>query len=159
MKRYELYFVTSGRGKLSRISASNSLGAVHLSLITKHHQLPPPPQVLSSPRNIALNLAWLLGIPLWRELHFYLVHRFIHIRCIYKYVHALHHRDTNPEPFSGMSMHPVEHTLYFSNALVPCVFLNLSPLIFQWTMLHLVRRWDGNVTVLIEFGGGECSDD
>lgn len=61
---------------------------------------------------LLVNVAWVLLIPLWRELHFYIAHRFLHIRCCYKYVHALHHRNNDPEPFSGMCMHPVEH-LYF----------------------------------------------
>lgn len=95
-------------------------------------------QVLASPSKMVLTAAWLLLIPLWRELHFYFAHRFLHIRCIYKYVHSLHHRDSNPEPFSGMCMHPVEHLYYFSNALVPTLFLNLSPLIFQFNFTHLV---------------------
>lgn len=55
-----------------------------------------------------------LLIPLWRELHFYTVHRLIHVPRLYQAVHALHHRNTNPGPWSGLSMHPVEHLLYFS---------------------------------------------
>ena len=54
------------------------------------------------------------------------------IRAVYKYVHSLHHRNADPEPFSGMTMHPVEHLYYFSNAFTPSLYLNLSPLIFLW---------------------------
>ena len=28
--------------------------------------------------------------------------------------HKLHHRNTNPGPWSGLSMHPIEHVIYFS---------------------------------------------
>ena len=28
--------------------------------------------------------------------------------------HALHHRNNSPQPWSGISMHPIEHLLYFS---------------------------------------------
>jgi hypothetical protein len=50
-----------------------------------------------------------------------------------KYVHSLHHRNMDPEPFSGMTMHPVEHLYYFSNAFIPSFYLaGLSPLIFLW---------------------------
>ena len=59
------------------------------------------------------------------------------IRPLYKFVHALHHRDTDPEPFSGMCMHPIEHLYYFSNALTPALYLKLSPLVFLWTFIHL----------------------
>jgi len=58
-------------------------------------------------------------IPLWREFHFYWVHRFIHIKWLYKHVHALHHRNVNPGPWSGLSMHPIEHLLYYT-----CIILH-----------------------------------
>ena len=85
---------------------------------------------------MALNLMWILLVPIWRDLHFYIAHRFIHIRAIYKYVHSLHHRNTDPEPFSGMTMHPVEHLT--PNAFIPSLYCNsLSPLIFLWCFVHL----------------------
>ena len=60
----------------------------------------------------------LLLIPLFREVHFYLVHRLIHWPPLYRTVHALHHKNANPGPWSGMAMHPVEHVLYFSGVLI-----------------------------------------
>jgi sterol desaturase/sphingolipid hydroxylase (fatty acid hydroxylase superfamily) len=33
-------------------------------------------------------------------------------------VHYLHHNNVNIGPWSGMSMHPVEHVLYFSGVLL-----------------------------------------
>ena len=93
--------------------------------------------VLASPWALAKNAAFVLAIPLWRDLHFYVAHRFIHIRAVYKYVHSLHHRNADPEPFSGMSMHPVEHLYYFSCAFIPSLYIGLSPLIFCWNFVHL----------------------
>jgi sterol desaturase/sphingolipid hydroxylase (fatty acid hydroxylase superfamily) len=60
----------------------------------------------------------LLLIPLFREVHFYLVHRLIHWPPLYRTVHHLHHKNANPGPWSGLAMHPVEHLLYFSGVLV-----------------------------------------
>ena len=57
-------------------------------------------------------------IPLWRELHFYLVHRLIHAHALYHSVHKLHHNNVNPGPWSGLAMHPVEHLLYFSVVVI-----------------------------------------
>lgn len=57
-------------------------------------------------------------IPIFREIHFYVVHRAIHHPAVYRRVHALHHRNTNPSPFSGLAAHPLEHVLYFSGALL-----------------------------------------
>jgi len=58
------------------------------------------------------------AIFMWESLHFYAVHRFLHWPTLYKYVHALHHRSINPISWTGISMHPVEHLLYFSSVLV-----------------------------------------
>lgn len=42
---------------------------------------------------------WVLAMPAFRDLHFYFAHRTIHIRVLYTYVHSLHHRNNDPEPF------------------------------------------------------------
>jgi sterol desaturase/sphingolipid hydroxylase (fatty acid hydroxylase superfamily) len=63
-------------------------------------------------------VALLLFIPLWREAHFYLVHRLIHWPPLYRAVHSLHHKNVDPGPWSGLAMHPVEHLLYFSGVLL-----------------------------------------
>jgi sterol desaturase/sphingolipid hydroxylase (fatty acid hydroxylase superfamily) len=60
----------------------------------------------------------LLLVPLLRDVHFYLVHRLLHWRPLYKAAHYLHHRNVNIGPWSGMSMHPIEHLLYFSGVLL-----------------------------------------
>ena len=56
--------------------------------------------------------------PIWISFHFYWIHRLIHLPPLYKAVHSLHHRNTNVGPWSGLSMHPVEHLLFFSSILV-----------------------------------------
>ena len=63
-------------------------------------------------------VAWLVAIPFWREFHFYWIHRAIHWKPLYKYVHYLHHKNVNPIPWSGMAMHPVETTIYLSVAMI-----------------------------------------
>ena len=46
------------------------------------------------------------------------VHRLIHWPPLYRRVHSLHHRNTNVGPWSGMSMHPLEHLIYLSTVLL-----------------------------------------
>jgi sterol desaturase/sphingolipid hydroxylase (fatty acid hydroxylase superfamily) len=60
----------------------------------------------------------MLLIPAIREVHFYCIHRLIHWPPLYRTVHQLHHRNVNIGPWSGISMHPVEHLFYFSGALL-----------------------------------------
>eukprot|EP00931_Biecheleriopsis_adriatica_P004800 TRINITY_DN106418_c0_g1_i1.p1 TRINITY_DN106418_c0_g1~~TRINITY_DN106418_c0_g1_i1.p1 ORF type:complete len:495 (-),score=60.02 TRINITY_DN106418_c0_g1_i1:74-1558(-) len=77
------------------------------------------------------------GVALWRDLHFYFAHRFIHIKFLYKYVHSLHHRNTDIEPFAGLSMHPIEHLFYFACA-GPALYMKASPFAFMWFGVHLL---------------------
>ena len=39
---------------------------------------PNPNQVLGSGRLLAWNVFWVMVVPLWRDLHFYVAHRFVH---------------------------------------------------------------------------------
>ena len=73
------------------------------------------------------NVACVAFVTYWRELHFYVVHRAIHPwssdgmatagrKCpwwdlgspLYVHAHSWHHKSSNPGPWSGMSMHPIE---------------------------------------------------
>jgi len=89
---------------------------------------------------------WILLMPYWRLTHFFFIHRGMHPwrtkrvpdlgYYLYKYVHSLHHKSYNPTSFSGISMHPVESTLYYTAALVP-VFFRAHPLVFLYTKMDL----------------------
>ena len=74
-------------------------------------------------------------LPFWQDLHFYFVHRISHWKPIYNAAHYLHHRNTNVGPWSGLSMHPIEHMLYFSRWII--LFLVPSHPIH---MLYLMQR-------------------
>jgi sterol desaturase/sphingolipid hydroxylase (fatty acid hydroxylase superfamily) len=78
----------------------------------------------------------LVVLPLWREVHFYSVHRLIHVPWLYGAIHSLHHRNTNPGPWSGLSMHPVEHVLYFSAVVIHWVVPS-HPLHAMYNLVHL----------------------
>ncbi|MEY4606818.1 MAG: hypothetical protein RLY45_1578 [Actinomycetota bacterium] len=81
-------------------------------------------------------VALFLLIPLWREVHFYAIHRLIHVPWLYRRIHALHHKNTNPGPWSGLSMHPVEHLLYFSAVLIHWIVPS-HPLHAIYNLTHL----------------------
>ena len=59
-----------------------------------------------------------LLVPLFHEFHFFCIHRLIHTPFLYKWVHSVHHNSINPSPWSSLSMHPVEHLLYWSDVLI-----------------------------------------
>jgi sterol desaturase/sphingolipid hydroxylase (fatty acid hydroxylase superfamily) len=62
-----------------------------------------------------------VAIPFWNSVHFYAVHRLLHWMPLYRVAHALHHRNVNVGPWSGISMHPIEHVIYFSSILIHLV--------------------------------------
>ncbi len=82
---------------------------------------------------------WLLAIlvvaKVFHEAHFYLIHRLIHVDWLYDHVHAVHHRAVNPSPWSSLSMHPVEHLLYFSGSLVHLVIFS-HPLLAVYQLCY-----------------------
>jgi sterol desaturase/sphingolipid hydroxylase (fatty acid hydroxylase superfamily) len=71
------------------------------------------PWLSFSANPIYLGILCLL-VPVIHEFHFFCIHRLIHTPFLYKWVHSVHHNSINPSPWSSLSMHPVEHLLYFA---------------------------------------------
>ncbi len=63
-------------------------------------------------------IVWIILLPVWSAFHFYWVHRLLHMPFFYTRFHALHHRNINIGPWSGMSMHPVEHFIYLTTLCI-----------------------------------------
>eukprot|EP00746_Dinoflagellata_sp_MGD_P112708 gnl/MRDRNA2_/MRDRNA2_49850_c0_seq1.p1 gnl/MRDRNA2_/MRDRNA2_49850_c0~~gnl/MRDRNA2_/MRDRNA2_49850_c0_seq1.p1 ORF type:complete len:304 (-),score=36.20 gnl/MRDRNA2_/MRDRNA2_49850_c0_seq1:13-924(-) len=68
-----------------------------------------------------------VALVLWADFHFYAVHRLLHaVPFLYHRVHKVHHLSNNVDPWSGLSMHPVEHIFYFSSVL-PLLLIPFVP--------------------------------
>lgn len=72
----------------------------------------------NDPINVICTLA---GLFVWIDTHFYFMHRLLHVPILYRHIHKVHHESINPDPWSGLSFHPVEAFLYFSSLLICCV--------------------------------------
>lgn len=59
-----------------------------------------------------------VAIPIWSSMHFYWIHRWLHWKPLYRVAHALHHRNVSTGPWTGISMHPIEHVLYYSSVAI-----------------------------------------
>lgn len=77
----------------------------------------------------------ILLTPIWISFHFYWVHRCLHWPPLYRLAHSLHHKNTNVGPWSGLSMHPVEHAIFFSSILVHFIVPS-SPFHILFHMQH-----------------------
>ncbi len=82
---------------------------------------------LSATEDLPWLILMILLLPIWETVHFFLIHRLIHWPPLFRRVHALHHRNVNVGPWSGLSMHPVEHLIYLSTVLIHWV-VPTSPL-------------------------------
>lgn len=96
-----------------------------------------------------------LVLPLFHEVHFFCIHRLIHIPLLYKWVHSVHHNSINPSPWSSLSMHPIEHLLYWSGTLIHLVVPS-HPLL---VLYHLQISGTGAVIGHIGFDKVEVDDD
>jgi sterol desaturase/sphingolipid hydroxylase (fatty acid hydroxylase superfamily) len=74
-----------------------------------------------------------LVVPIIHEFHFFCVHRLIHTPLLYKWVHSVHHNSVNPSPWSSLSMHPIEHLLYFGTAFYHLI-LPSNPVIMLYQL-------------------------
>ncbi len=109
------------------------VAAVYESVMFRLYAAESIPQLSSLWAIAVMTIAtfWIEGV------HFYANHRLLHVDPLYKWAHALHHRNVNTGPWSGISMHPIEHVLYLS---LPLVFLVVpgSPFIITFCMVYLM---------------------
>ncbi|MEI9404804.1 sterol desaturase family protein [Mesorhizobium argentiipisi] len=96
-----------------------------------------------------------LAIPMIHETHFFCIHWLIHRAPLYKWVHSVHHNSVNPSPWSSLSMHPVEHLLYWSDVLIHLV-LPSHPLL---VLYHLQVTGTGAIVGHIGFDKIEIGDE
>lgn len=74
----------------------------------------------------------ILLLTIFSDFIFYWVHRIMHIKILYKYIHEVHHRSKSPNAFSGFSFHTLEA---FSIGLfcfyVPALLIPWHPISFS----------------------------
>ncbi len=77
------------------------------------------------------SMAWFcLSVPLAlliHDLYFYLIHRLMHQRGLYRRVHRVHHLSTNPSPLAAFAFHPLEALLEVSAVVVVTLLLPIHP--------------------------------
>ena len=88
-----------------------------------------------TPAGIAYCSLMMIAVLFLRQMHFYWTHRWTHWKPLYKVAHYLHHRNVNIGPWSGLSMHPIEHLIYFSGVLLHWVIPS-HPIHAVFHLLH-----------------------
>ncbi|CAL1287171.1 unnamed protein product [Larinioides sclopetarius] len=87
---------------------------------------------------------WRIGVEitfcsLMTEVGIYYMHRLLHNRHIYKYIHKRHHEWTSPTAISAIYCHPVEH-----------VITNMMPVLLGPLLLgsHMITIWSWLILVI-----------
>ncbi|MBB6371586.1 sterol desaturase family protein [Chryseobacterium shigense] len=85
------------------------------------------------------SLYWLVGstfVGLFiHDTYFYWMHRILHHKKIFKYVHLIHHKSTNPSPFAAYSFHMAEA---IAEGLIVPILLFIIPLHFISIYIFIV---------------------
>lgn len=90
-----------------------------------------------------------LSIPLLIMLHdtyFYWTHRAMHWKPIFKYVHLVHHKSTDPTPWAAFAFHPLEaivQGMYFP--LVALVIPLHPAAILTWALYQFTLNMGGHL--------------
>jgi len=115
------------------------------------------------------DLAWQLpAFFVIEDFYFYWVHRGLHHKSVYKYVHKVHHEHKHPFGIAAEYAHPVETFILGIGTLLGPLFF-AKHMITLWAWL-LVRLWETvedhsgydlpfNPTNLIPFWGGAVHHD
>jgi sterol desaturase/sphingolipid hydroxylase (fatty acid hydroxylase superfamily) len=75
-----------------------------------------------------------LLFPFWANIHFYFTHRWLHGKAMGKF-HRVHHKAKDISPWSGLSMHPVEHLVYFSAIPIFVLVVPTHPALMMYFMV------------------------
>ncbi len=100
-----------------------------------------------------LFLLWFAVIPVWTSFHFYWIHRLLHWPPLYRVAHSLHHRNVNIGPWSGLSMHPIEHVIYLSSIFIHWIVVSHPIHVFfhnLWNTLGAATTHTGYETLLVD---------
>ena len=102
------------------------------------------------------NRVWFVALffllPFWQAFAFYWIHRALHWPPLYRIAHVIHHRNTNIGPWSGNSMHPIEHVLWLSSVLIHLVIAShpIHVLFFQLSqVISAITNHSGFESIMV----------
>ncbi len=104
-----------------------------------------------TPGNTVVGVALLT---LWNELHFFVVHRFLHLPFLYRRVHQVHHRSKVPTVFSVYSFHWLEALLLSTVPLTIAPWVDFSATaILLYPVASILLNYAGHCNY--RFGDGQ----
>lgn len=96
----------------------------------------------------------LIILTIWNEVHFFVVHRLMHLPYFFKKVHKVHHASKVPTVFSVFSFHPLEAFLLSTVPLTILPFISISSVsIFLFPLVSILLNFAGHCNY--RFGNGK----
>ncbi|MEK6546721.1 MAG: sterol desaturase family protein [Bacteroidota bacterium] len=76
----------------------------------------------------------------FHDTYFYWIHRLMHLPLLFKWVHLIHHKSTNPSPWAAYAFHPIEAIM--ENGIIVIFFFTIPmhvthvPLFFFFSIVY-----------------------
>ena len=103
-----------------------------------------------TPLNVVFSI---LLLSIWNEVHFFIIHRIMHIPFFMRNVHYIHHRSSVPTVYSVYSFHWLEALLLSTVPLCLAPFVVLPPLAFiGYPLVSILLNYAGHCNY--RFGNG-----
>lgn len=113
-------------------------------------------QVEVLPDSLWNTISGLIVLTLWNEVHFFTVHRIMHLPFFMKRVHFVHHQSTIPSVYSVYSFHWLEAALLSTVPFTLILFYPLSPIaIFLYPLVSILLNYAGHCNYRFGYGKGE----
>lgn len=106
------------------------------------------------PNTFLNTMGGLILLTIWNEIHFFLVHRLMHLPYFMKRVHYIHHRSYIPTVYSVYSFHWFEALLLGTVSLVIAPFIDFSIFaLFLYPLVSILFNFSGHCNY--RFGSGK----
>ena len=113
-------------------------------------------QIVLLPDTFLNILSGLILLTLWNEVHFFVIHRLMHLPFFMKYVHLVHHKSHIPSVYSVYSFHGVEAMLLSTVPLTITPFVHIAPTaIMLYPLASILLNFAGHCNY--RFGKGTGS--
>ncbi|MEK6480861.1 sterol desaturase family protein [Catalinimonas sp. 4WD22] len=95
----------------------------------------------------------LVLLSIWNEIHFFVIHRLMHLPFFMRKVHYVHHRSNTPTVYSVYSFHGLEAFLLSTVPLTIAPWIPFSPMaIFLYPLVSILLNFCGHCNY--RFGNG-----
>ncbi|MDF9800691.1 lathosterol oxidase [Catalinimonas alkaloidigena] len=109
--------------------------------------------VILLPNTFGYIILGLIILSIWNEIHFFTIHRLMHIPFFMKRVHYVHHRSITPTVYSVYSFHGLEAFLLSTVPLTIAPWVPFSPMaIFLYPLVSILLNFCGHCNY--RFGNG-----